>query len=1823
MSLDIANTTLAASPYFDDFDPNKNYYRILFRPSVAVQARELTQVQSILQNQIERFGDNVYKDGSIVQGCSIEYITDLEYVGIEDQFTNDSSLAQNDERLIGAVAIGQTSDVQALVVSTRAGFIRQNPGRFFVRYTKPGVAGQRTFLAGEQINVYNENTSYVEDVVLTVDDATPFSNSLGLAITGFQTGNTANVTARAIIVDVNTTAKTIKVNNIKRRFSAGDSLVLTSNSSATALVSNVAYDVSSLLGTINVLTSNTDGIQIANTDIMGSAYGAHVSDGVIYHKGFFLGVKAADVIVNPNSSDPSNYLLGFITSENVVTETTDSTLYDNSLGSSNYNAPGAHRLNLESTLVAKLASSVSNTDVFFPVVTFSNTGVAYDRTDPQYAALGDSIAARTYEESGHYIVHPFGISSTIDPSDANKVIYEVTPGLAYVKGYRNQLLTNLPVEGRRGTDTTSYTDQIVTMSYGNYVEVKEVRGYFPTDHASVVNLYANAHHAVSNTLTSASSVSGTVIGTANIRELVYENGVKGSSDAVYKAYLFNIQMANSSLSFSNVASLAFTSGTSGNAFADVIAPVLQESSYVPMLFSVGAKAVKSLTDANGTSASQYYYTASNTSVSTDSGGNIVFRVPSGGGILGFSDGSDVSEKHIDVIAAANVQLANIASANLYSNNVIVAAGLGGLVLPGEGIMHGSNVYLVSATVDANTVVVSNNVTLVANTNQAIGRFHYAGSLISLSGTGRTLTINANNQATINLGGTVTNAPVAIDLRFYTLQNQALAIQKVVQRDTTVIVTTANTGTDTGPWNLGVPDGLRLTGVYTATGTNTALATADFNNNLVDYFEFNNGQKDSFYDHCSIRLKNSASANLVSNSSLIVVFDHFVANTSAGKGYFTVDSYPVDDTRSRDANVSIYTYDIPSYYSTSLSKSFDLRDTIDFRPYKVATANVTSDIRAATYNPTSSNNFDANTSAYKPFPGENFELNYTHYLGRVDVMTLTPAGTFVIVEGTPSLSPISPAYSNDSLSIATIAVTPYPSLTDMERNSASTDAYDIKVSVQSHQRFTMSDIASLEHRIERLEYYTTLNTLQLAAANTSIMSSDGNDRFKNGIFVDPFTDHSFGDVTNPQYRIAIDETNGLARPFFYPEYFEMDFDLTNSAGVTQVGNQLLMSYGEVAFIDQKFATGSRSLSGSPPAYNGSLLLKPNVWSEVETVQGPVSVVATDAPASAIASMTSAQLCALYGWWRVDGNSVTSSNSTANSATVSVRQATTSSSNTAAAILSYISPREVAFVASGLKPYTSFKIYLDDYDISAFAAPGDIANTSATDDLYVTRTSIWGSELESDSRGTLAGKISVPANRFKIGSHTVKLLSDEVDSVTLTQVSTAAAIFNVNFTYQTEPGPVIIVHTPAPAPAPVANTTPPANTNTAPVPTPAPTPPTAKFTWSGSTYVQAPANHAITFSNASTKGTGTITSWNWTFGDGTSYTGQNPPVHTYGASLQTQSTNPYTVTLTVTDTNGLSASYTQTITLYKLAPPPTATLNIIEYSNGIIIGTGSIGGVYEANINMVATSSNIIEGAHYAWTYNVISGNNLNATIVQGTANNTFIPKLIDTNTAINAVNLQSTFVVDCKYVASNGFVIASTNTQFQLWTVAHVGDALYREPDERYHRAATDTHTAVGGPGGYNGGCVAYEVWLNSEVSAGEVGPGFEADTWSPGETTISKQQVAQIHEPKFEECVILETASGIELTCSVYTPFNLKTATVDLQVDQWKYAPEMLGEEVMVDDRGEVRWEKVVGVYNVGQKLIVPLGFDGRSFAAGNVSDRRIFSHNVMKTYGGIRNFAG
>lgn len=107
-------TNLNVAPYFDDFNPNNDYHRVLFKPGYPVQARELTTLQSILQNQIEKFGQHFFKEGAKVIPGNTGY-TQLYYcVQLENNYLGVPVAAYVDQ-LVGAKITGQTSGVTAVI----------------------------------------------------------------------------------------------------------------------------------------------------------------------------------------------------------------------------------------------------------------------------------------------------------------------------------------------------------------------------------------------------------------------------------------------------------------------------------------------------------------------------------------------------------------------------------------------------------------------------------------------------------------------------------------------------------------------------------------------------------------------------------------------------------------------------------------------------------------------------------------------------------------------------------------------------------------------------------------------------------------------------------------------------------------------------------------------------------------------------------------------------------------------------------------------------------------------------------------------------------------------------------------------------------------------------------------------------------------------------------------------------------------------------------------------------------------------------------------------------------------------------------------------------------------------------------------------------------------------------------------------------------------------------------------------------------------------------------------------------------------------------
>ncbi len=210
------------SPYFDDYDQAKEFYKVLFKPGVAVQTRELNQLQTMLQNQIERFGDHVFKSGTIVSGVNFSYIPVYNYVKILDtQGDGQPSIPQGYVDYF----IKSNLNLTARVVNYEDGLESRTPElkTLYLQYinssdvdTSNGNISYTEFKPGESLTVFSKNNELFKFNVqsgglgfanadsLVVMSAIGVSGNSGALNVGDTITQTSG--ARAQIISVNTTA---------------------------------------------------------------------------------------------------------------------------------------------------------------------------------------------------------------------------------------------------------------------------------------------------------------------------------------------------------------------------------------------------------------------------------------------------------------------------------------------------------------------------------------------------------------------------------------------------------------------------------------------------------------------------------------------------------------------------------------------------------------------------------------------------------------------------------------------------------------------------------------------------------------------------------------------------------------------------------------------------------------------------------------------------------------------------------------------------------------------------------------------------------------------------------------------------------------------------------------------------------------------------------------------------------------------------------------------------------------------------------------------------------------------------------------------------------------------------------------------------------------------------------------------------------------------------------------------------------------------------------------------------------------------------------
>ena len=489
-------TTTFSSTYKDDFRDSDNYHRILFNAGKALQARELTQMQTIIQSEIGRLGSNLFKEGGVVQpaGASLDQ---YEYIKLATgQLPNDT-----------ATIIGKTFTVAAPAAQVQvkiSGVIEasgSDPDTLIVQYvsTSSGTSGTSPIRVGNSQTLENSTLGSGYNMI------TAATNAAGKGL----------------------------------RFSMGE--------------------------------------------------------GVIFAQGHFIFVEKQTIYPSKYSTSFEGDI-GYKVTQDVVTVSDTTALYDNQGASPNLAAPGADRYRIRLTLTKK--SDLTATDNFVYVLRIKDTEIV-DKTTvtDSYNELNKTLALRTKEESGNYISSP--ITAKFNDLNDSNLQLEVSQGVFYIDGYRVQApATKITVP--KAQDTVTAEDEIIVAQYGNYVlcDYTDNKG-FP-----------NIETFVKVNLRSATDYGGSTIGTARVR------AIEESTGNNIALYLFAIEM-NSGQSFGLTRSI----GTGVSDYMNIVlengAATLKNTAENNLLFPLPSERPQQTGQSYSTATLQKRYT-----FTTDGSGNV-------------------------------------------------------------------------------------------------------------------------------------------------------------------------------------------------------------------------------------------------------------------------------------------------------------------------------------------------------------------------------------------------------------------------------------------------------------------------------------------------------------------------------------------------------------------------------------------------------------------------------------------------------------------------------------------------------------------------------------------------------------------------------------------------------------------------------------------------------------------------------------------------------------------------------------------------------------------------------------------------------------------------------------------------------------------------------------------------------------------------------------------------------------------------------------------------------------------------------------------------
>jgi hypothetical protein len=477
-------------PYYDDYDETKDFYRILFRPGVAVQARELTQIQTILQKQVSRVGDHLFKNGAQIIPGSVNVDNEVHFVKLDSTY-NSTEVTTYLTNFQNKIIKGVTSGVTAVVLdSSECGCVIDGtiPTLYF-KYESTAADGEtKRFIPGEDLIAYAVDNTTQNNYRLTEDQGADIGVTIQAPVgnTVYTNNPDTDVIGKGYVVEVKE-----GIYYIDGLFVRNDELHLYTGRFSNNPTARVGFKVIE-----TTVTPEED------TTLLDPAQGTYNYTAPGAHR-YKIALELTELPEESSGADNIKFIELIRIKNGQVQTKVSRTSY--------------------AELEKAMARRTYDANGHFEVNKFKLTKREH---------LDDGTNNGVYEA-------PDG--------DENKFVMAVDPGRAYVYGYEVEAIatTFVDFDKARGEDhTTELENQPIGTPLGNYVLIDNLKDGYPNfetfEQISLVKKYTALDQA-SHFAPSSLSANDELVGTARVKSFELHSG-SYASNPVFKLGLFDIQM---------------------------------------------------------------------------------------------------------------------------------------------------------------------------------------------------------------------------------------------------------------------------------------------------------------------------------------------------------------------------------------------------------------------------------------------------------------------------------------------------------------------------------------------------------------------------------------------------------------------------------------------------------------------------------------------------------------------------------------------------------------------------------------------------------------------------------------------------------------------------------------------------------------------------------------------------------------------------------------------------------------------------------------------------------------------------------------------------------------------------------------------------------------------------------------------------------------------------------------------------------------------------------------------------------------------------------